>query len=125
MPPEYIPGTCNIGRNEIRLRLILAWICLTITLALSFALFSQPQRLLRLVVVFPAFGTALLFLQSTFRFCVHYGILGVFNVNSKLGQTDTIEQAQFRLQDRAMAFKLLAGSGIVALIYALILFAMF
>jgi hypothetical protein len=120
--PEYIPGTCNIGRNEIRMRLTLAWVCLIITLALTAFFYSQPTSELRLLVAIPAFVTSLLFLQSAFSFCVHYGFKGVFNVQSSLGKTDTIEQAEFRKRDRATAIRILAGSLTISTIYTILIY---
>lgn len=115
--PEYIPGTCNIGPNEIRMRQTLAWVCLLVTIALSGFLYSQASRELRFISIIPAFATAILFLQSAFSFCVHYGFQGVFNVQSSLGKTDTIEQAEFRQRDRLTAIRILAGSAVIAVVF--------
>jgi hypothetical protein len=115
--PEYIPGTCNIGPSEIRMRQTMAWVCLLVTIGLSAYLYLLPSREFRLIVFLPSFVTAVLFLQSVFSFCVHYGFQGVFNVQSSLGKTDTIEQAEFRQRDRLTAIRILASAAVIAMVF--------
>jgi hypothetical protein len=116
---EYIPGVCNIGRAEIRQRLVVGWVALVATSALwaAFILlkFVPPWRF---VLFFPASLAATGFLQAAWHFCAKFGLRGVFNFGSDVGQTDTVEQAEFRRQDRRTALKIIGLSALVGVIVA-------
>jgi hypothetical protein len=122
---HYIPGVCNIGRAEIRQRKRIGWVMLAATVGLwvAFAvLHVTPQR--RLLLFFPASLAATGFLQAAWHFCATFGVLGVSNFGSHVGKTDTVEQAEFRRQDRRTAIKIialsaLAGAAVAAAAYCL------
>jgi hypothetical protein len=118
--PEYIPGVCNIGRAEIRMRRIFGWIGLGMALALwaAFA-FWGVRAPWRLLVFFPASIAAIGYLQAKEHFCAHFGLGGVFNFGQDVGKTDTVEQAEFRRQDRAKAVQILVLSGLAGMAVAL------
>jgi hypothetical protein len=112
----YTPGVCNIGPAEIRKRRQAGWLGLgaTILLWAIFFIFrvAAPWRLL---LFFPAAMGATGFLQAALHFCAGFGMRGVFNFRSEVGQTDTVEQAEFRLKDRRKAsliglYSVLAGA---------------
>jgi hypothetical protein len=101
---EYVPGVCNIGPAEIRRRRQSGWIGLGMTILLwaVFLVFRVPSPW-RLFLFLPAMFGATGFLQAAFHFCAGFGIQGVFNFGAEVGKTDTVEQAEFRLQDRRKA----------------------
>jgi hypothetical protein len=101
---EYVPGVCNIGPSEIRRRRQSGWIGLGMTILLwaVFLVFRAPSPW-RLFLFLPAMIGATGFLQAALHFCAGFGIRGVFNFGSEVGKTDTVEQAEFRLQDRRKA----------------------
>ncbi len=106
--PGYIPGACNIGRSEIRLRRWLGWIALAVTIALGGALFyldTAPRW--RLALFFPAVGAALGFLQARWQFCVKFGLEGTYHFGPNVGDIGTVKQAEFRRQDRRTALKII------------------
>jgi hypothetical protein len=45
-------------------------------------------------------------LQALFQFCIKFGFQGVYNFGPQAGKTDTVEQAEFRRQDRNKAIKI-------------------
>lgn len=111
MASEYIPGVCNIGRKEVQMRKvagILGLVCVVLLLGTFVVVKTEP--LWRLVVFLPAFLAALGFLQAQLGFCVKYGFGGVFSFGPDVGKTDTVEQAEFRRQDRRKAVVILAAS---------------
>jgi hypothetical protein len=103
---EYIPGVCNIGkrfvigRNATIACLVLWGACILFQIA-------PPWRLL---LFFPATVAAIGFLQYAMHFCARFGLGGVFNFGPNVGRTDTIEQAEFRRQDRSKALQIIGLS---------------
>jgi hypothetical protein len=120
---QYIPGVCNIGRAEIKLRKIVGWIALATTVALWAALAAVgASAVWRLVLFVPATVAAIGFLQAAWHFCANFGLRGVLNFGPNVGKTDTVEQAEFRRQDRRKALQiiglsLLAGAAVAAAAY--------
>lgn len=106
----YIPGVCNIGPAEIRRRRAsgIAGGVVTAGLLLATTVTGAPKPL-RLVVAAPAAATAFGFLQAAAHFCAGFALRGVFNFGDT-GSTDTVEQAEFRAEDRRTAVRLLAQS---------------
>ena len=101
---EYVPGVCNIGPAEIRMRRMSGWVGLgaTIVLWAALAVFHAGQAW-RLFVFLPASMAATGFLQAAFHFCAGFGMKGVFNFGPEVGKTDTVIQAEFRKKDRQKA----------------------
>lgn len=107
----YIPGVCNIGRAEVRQRKLVGWVGLAVTvgvwIACSVFEASPPWRLAPFV---PASIAATGFLQAAWHFCATFGVLGLSNFGPNVGRTDTVEQAEFRRQDRRTALRIIALS---------------
>jgi hypothetical protein len=101
---EYIPGVCNIGPAEIRMRRRVGWLGLAATLILwaGFLVLHVPAPW-RLFLFLPASFGATGFLQAAMRFCAGFGQRGVFNFGSEIGKTEGVERADFRLKDRRKA----------------------
>ncbi|MDB5237428.1 MAG: hypothetical protein JWL88_530 [Parcubacteria group bacterium] len=101
MNTQYIPGVCNIGPQEIRMRMMVGWVSLVITLALGALLIYLPvSPWTRLALFFPAFVSAMGFLQAAFDFCVAFGSQGLFNIDKEVGKTESVSQAEFRAKDQ-------------------------
>jgi hypothetical protein len=117
---EYIPGVCNIGRAEIKQRRLIGWIGLAACVILwSVFIAAQVAAGWRLTLFVPAFISAIGFLQAAWHFCAKFGLGGVFNFGPNVGQTDTVEQAEFRRQDRRMALRMIGLSVLIGAIVAL------
>lgn len=101
---DYVPGVCNMGPAEIRRRRQSGWVGsgLTILLWGAFLIFRVPASW-RLLLFFPAMVSATGFLQAGLHFCAAFGMRGLFNFSTKVGKTETVEQAEFRLKDRRKA----------------------
>jgi hypothetical protein len=116
---EYIPGVCNIGRAEVRQRKVIGWIGLAATVVAWIAcVVLKVSPLWRLALFIPASIAATGFLQAAWHFCATFGVLGVSNLGPNVGRTDTVEQAEFRRQDRRTALKIIALSLLVGAIVA-------
>jgi len=116
---EYIPGVCNIGQAEIRMRRQGGWLGLgaTIVLWLAFFVFNVPAPW-RLFLFVPAALGATGFFQAALHFCAAFGMRGVFNFGPAVGKTDTVEQAEFRRQDRGKAQQIAFYSALVGIAVA-------
>jgi len=116
---EYIPGVCNIGPAEISRRRRAGWIGTgaSVLLLLLFILFSAPP-IYRLIIFLPVTSAASGFLQAYFHFCAGFGFKGVYNLVKPAGQTETIQQKEFRKKDRQKALQITGLSVLIGLLFA-------
>lgn len=120
-PAQYIPGVCNIGPAEIRMRKRLGWWGLLITIVVwALLVWLQLPAAWRLIVFIPVFFSANGFLQGFMHFCAGFGMRGVFNFGPAVGKTDTVSQAEFRAKDRAKAQQIFLYSALIGIAAALI-----
>lgn len=113
---EYIPGSCNIGKSEIRRRQLVALIGLffSISTLLTFNTVDAPT-LIRLGIFFPLLVASVGFVQSRSKFCLAYGLAGTFNIG-KLGDIKRVASKEDRAADRTTALKILSKSFLLAFI---------
>ena len=114
MSNEYIAGSCNIGKGEIRRRKFVALIGAVITLTTATTLFTTDQsRIARLSIFIPAIIFAIGFVQSRKKFCLAYGLAGTFNFGG-LGDVKRVQSDEDRRADRKTALSILAQSAMIA-----------
>lgn len=113
---EYIPGTCNIGKGEIRRRQVVALVGLffSISTLLTFNTVDAPPAI-RLGIFFPLMVASVGFVQSRSKFCLAYGFAGTFNIG-KLGDIKRVASKEDRAADRKTALVILAKSFLLAAI---------
>lgn len=105
--PEYIPGTCNIGPQEINARKKFAFFSAGLSLILIAALLGfHVDKIWRLTLFIPAVSFGVGFQQWYNKFCVNFGLRGVFNFGD-IGKTFTVEQQENYKKDRAKAWKMI------------------
>jgi len=111
---EYIPGTCNLGPQEIRSRQVVALFggALTIISALTLILTDQNKSA-RFSIFIPAAIFAIGFIQSRSKFCLAYGFAGTFNFGT-LGKLSKVSDQADRAADRKTAIKIFAQSALYA-----------
>jgi hypothetical protein len=111
----YIPGTCNLGKAEVRSRQIVALVGLVATLTLATGLIasSAPQAS-GLTLFAPLMVFAVGFIQSRRKFCLAYGLAGTFNLG-KLGQISKVANPEDKAADRKTALSILAQATALAL----------
>lgn len=116
MENKYIPGVCNMGREEIKRRKTGGWTGLILTLVAIMLLWMlDAPKAWRLLFFVPAVAGATGFIQAYSKFCVYFGFGHLFNFGD-VGKTDSIEQKEFRTKDRARAWQLLSyalGAGLI------------
>jgi hypothetical protein len=121
--PKYIPGVCNIGEVEIARRKRIGWTGLAVTVIVWALLdFLKVSSLWKLVLFFPASMGATGLIQGFSHFCAGFGMKGVFNFGDTLNKTDTVEQAEFRAQDKKKAQQIFAYSILAGIVVAVIAF---
>ena len=113
---EYIPGSCNIGKGEIRRRQFVALVGLffSISTLLTFNAVDAPPAI-RLGIFFPLMVASVGFVQSRSKFCLAYGFAGTFNIG-KLGDIKRVTSKEDRAADRKTALVILGKSFLLAAI---------
>lgn len=124
MSTEYIAGSCNIGKGEIRRRKFVALIGAAITLTTATTLFTTDQsRIARLSIFIPAIIFAIGFVQSRKKFCLAYGLAGTFNFGG-LGDVKRVQSEEDRKADRKTALSILTQSAMLAAAITAVVFAL-
>lgn len=111
---QYIPGTCNIGKGEVRRRQLVAIVGLffSISTLLTFNTVDAPA-VIRLGIFFPLMVASVGFVQSRSKFCLAYGFAGTFNVG-KMGDIKRVVSKEDRAADRKTALVILGKSFLLA-----------
>ena len=121
---DYIPGSCNIGKGEIRQRQIVALIGLAISISSLIALIStSAPRGARIGIFIPLAVASIGWVQSRKKFCLAYGFMGTFNFG-KLGQLSKVSDSASRAADRKTALSILFQAGAYAVIATAIIYAL-
>ena len=119
---DYIAGSCNIGKGEIRRRQFVALIGLILTITTVIGLTNvSAERSARLGVFVPAMIFAVGFIQSRRKFCLAFGLMGTFNFGS-LGKLSRVASPDDRKADRKAAISILVQALSLALVITLIIY---
>jgi hypothetical protein len=114
----YAPGACNISAQEGTLRLASGYVGIGLTVAAALAFFALGvPPLWRLTLFLPAVMAASGFLQASLKFCVNYGMRGVYNVANEVGETSQVDQAS-KGADRRRALTILGWSSLIGAVVA-------
>ena len=124
MSSEYVAGSCNIGKGEIRRRQIVALFGIFLTISSATALLATDQsRSSRFSIFLPALVFSIGFVQSRSKFCLAYGLAGTFNFD-RLGKISRVQSAQDRKADRKTAIVILLKSAALAALITAVFFAL-
>jgi len=116
MTYSYVPGTCNLGKAEVRRRQFVALLGLFLTgSTLAGLIGSDAPSSARWGLFVPLMVFSVGFVQSRKKFCLAYGLMGTFNLG-KLGDISRVQSADDRRADRKTALTILAQSAILALV---------
>jgi hypothetical protein len=112
---EYVAGSCNIGKGEVRRRQVVALAGAVISITSLVGLIStDASGSARLSLFFPLMIFSIGFIQSRKKFCLAYGFMGTFNFG-KLGQLSRVSDPIAKKADRKTALIILAQSTALAL----------
>ena len=121
---DYIPGTCNIGGDELRSRRIVAAVGLVLSLsALIIFIATDVSQSARLGIFIPLLVMSIGWVQSRKKFCLAYGFAGTFNFG-KLGHLSRVSDPIARAADRRTALKILAQSTLYAAVLTAVVVAL-
>lgn len=103
----YIPGVCNIGKDEVnRRRKAALYAGAMVLVVIATITITHADKLWRFLVFFPGTSFAIGVQQWSSKFCVGFGLRGVFNFK-ELGTVVPIEQQDMLKADRAKAIKMI------------------
>jgi hypothetical protein len=120
MTDHYVPGTCNIGPEEIALRRRAGHVGLAVTAALGAALVrSNLHPAWRLALALPAAGAASGYLQARQRFCANYGFRGLYNFDTR-GHEQPVPLSDAQAEDRRRSIQIATSSAAIGLGVALV-----
>ena len=113
---QYIPGSCNIGKGEVRKRQMVGLVGLffSVVTLLTFNTVDTPTEI-RLGIFFPLMVASVGFVESRSKFCLAYGLAGTFNVG-KMGDIKRVASKEDGAADRKTALKILGKSFLLAAI---------
>ncbi len=115
MSQEYVAGSCNIGKGEVRRRQVVALAGAVISITSLVGLIStDASGSARLSLFLPLMIFSIGFVQSRKKFCLAYGFMGTFNFG-KLGQISRVSDPISKKADRKTALIILAQSTALAL----------
>ncbi len=118
----YIPGTCNIGKGEIRRRQFVALVGTVLSVVTLVSLISASAApSARLGIFIPLSVAAIGWVQSRKKFCLAYGFMGTFNFG-KLGQLSKVSDKSALAADRKTGLSILAQSLALAAILTLVVY---
>jgi len=115
MTYAYVPGSCNLGKAEVRRRQIVALIgaALTVSSFIGLQATDTPNSA-RWSLFAPLMVFSVGFIQSRKKFCLAYGLMGTFNLG-KLGDISRVQSPEDRKADRKTATIILIQSALLAL----------
>jgi len=124
MSSEYVAGSCNIGKGEIRRRQIVALFGVFLTISSATALLATDQsRSSRISIFLPALVFSIGFVQSRSKFCLAYGFAGTFNFD-RLGKISRVASIEDRKADRKTAIVILLKSAALAALITAVFFVL-
>ncbi len=108
---RYIPGVCNIGKDEIARRAAKLRFSLLLFAGAVTLLFLLPFNafLFAFIVLVTAYSSILIF-QIQQKFCILYGWMHVFNFKEVAEKKSTVADEEWRKKDRAQVLKILSYS---------------
>ncbi len=130
LPPEYVPGKCNIGRRGRAIRVTTGLVLIAISMVIGIAFVKPVSHLLSLALVVPFYVGILAILEGSMSFCVLHAARGTYDLNEPHGfaskKSDTMQKVgseDWKKLDQRRALwihlEALTGAVLLALLLAL------
>jgi len=121
---KYIPGTCNIGKEEINKRKKLFIISLFAVIALTRLCFEYTDSFLIKTLLFLVSSTCcVIYMELRHKFCVTFGMFGFYNFN-KLGKAEKVKDRSSLLKDRQKVLRVIVVSSFIGLVFTFLICAL-
>src|SRR6266436_7819935 len=129
LPPEYVPGKCNIGRRGRAIRVTTGLVLIAISIVIGITFVEPINHLLSLALVVPFYVGILACLEGSMSFCVLHAVRGTYDLNEphgfasrKSGTLESIGSEDWKKLDRRKALRMhleaLSGAVLLALLLA-------
>jgi len=119
---SYIPGTCNIAKDQLVKRKRFAAKCLGLTVwAIALLQIFDLSKWWRLPMVILFTLSALAIQQVYYRFCYVFGLKGLYGLGA-LGKTQKISDDKNLKKDRAKARRMIISSVVIGVVLTVIYF---
>jgi hypothetical protein len=120
---EYIPGSCNIGKAEIRQRQVVALIGLFSSVSSLIGFIStHASANVRLGIFLPLTIFSIGWVQSRKKFCLAFGFMGTFNF-ARIGKmSKVVDKASLAADRKTAAIILLQSLALSAALTAVVYF---
>ena len=117
---EYVPGKCNLGYEEIyrRKRNVLRGLILTILGITALQLLNTPS-IWRFLLFMPLSYVILCYYQAQQKFCVAFGIFGIYNF-LEIGKVTKVSEPEYKIKDKLKAWLIILKSFLLALIIVVV-----
>lgn len=113
---NYIPGTCNIGNEQLQKRKQFALKCISVTLlCILFLQVFHLDKSWRLPMFIPFTLSAIGIQQVYYKFCYLFGLKGYYGFG-EVGKAKSVEEEEYRKRDRAKARKMIISSVLIGLL---------
>ncbi len=130
LPPEYVPGRCNIGRRGRAIRLTTGLVLIAVSIVIGITVLEPVNNLLSLTLVVPFYVGILACLEGSMSFCVLHAARGTYDLNEphgfvsrKSGTLEKVKSEDWKGLDRrkasVMHLEALSGAVLLALLLAL------
>lgn len=120
--PDMGSVSCNIGGPEVRRRKIVTIFSAILTIVTgSVLLILDAPREYRSVISVPVILTVIGWYQTRRRFCLSYGMAGVFNLG-ELGNVEKVTDPLQRKRDRSQVFRTIGESILISAVLSLLFF---
>lgn len=118
--PNLRSSSCNIGGPEVKRRKNAAIFSgvLSLLVGITLLVLDVPREI-RSVIFIPILLTVISWFQTKRKFCLVYGLTGVFNLG-ELGSVESVVDPIQRQKDRSQAVKTIAEAVLIAALPSLI-----
>ena len=117
---EYVPGKCNLGYEEIDRRKRNAHRGLIITiLGIAALQLLNLSSIWRLLLFIPLSYAILCYYQAQQKFCVAFGIFGIYNF-LEIGKVTKVSEPEYKIKDKRNAWLIILKSFLLALIIVVV-----
>jgi len=120
---EYIPGVCNIGKDEVLRRAKKLKLGLLLLLSSSLLLFLLPFNFfLFIFIAVITVYSSILIVQIRQRFCVAYGWFHLYNFKDISQRREKITNADWKRKDAIQVIKIMSYSLLMSFLFLLSLY---